>query len=175
VPSPETPASPLASVLADWRREIAAGDIADSLRFGPGLALYADPSLEVRGTWRSPAGRLLELDVTTSGTGTWIGLHVTLDAPDLTNTAWIGFACRSVAPEQATIRCCLRSGTDEGFTDCFFDRHILSDPEPRSHVDALHIPTTRAIPETAIWRELVLFLPRKSFRWHLHDLRPFLP
>ena len=141
-----------------------------------GLALRADPGLDLGGLCRSPAGRLLELEVTARGQGDWIALHVALDAPDLSAAAYVGFACRSAAPEQHMIRACLRSGaeTGDGFSDCFFDRHILAHPEPANHVDALHAATCRDLPETAPWRELVLFLPTRDFTWHLHDLRLFV-
>lgn len=167
--------SPLAPALADLSRDRSGeGNIENSVIFRPGIALHADPALGVSGTWRSPAGRLLELEAAISGPGQWIALHVALDAPDLSRHAWLGFTCRSAAANEVMVRPCLRSGTDGGFTDRFFDKHILADPEPRCHVDAIHLPTARTLPEAAPWRELVLFLPRESFRWHLHDLRPFL-
>ncbi|MDK3020807.1 hypothetical protein [Pseudodonghicola flavimaris] len=140
--------------------------------FAAGLQLHADPALQLSGQWRSPSGRLLELDLRMSGQGEWIGLHLTLDAPDLAAVGWIGFACRSAAPEELLIRPCLRSGTESGFTDTFFDKHLLSTPEPHNHMDALHPATRRELPETAPWRELILFLPRRDCRWHLQDLRP---
>lgn len=109
-----------------------------------------------------------------SGQGDWVGLHLPLEAPGVTAVGWIGFACRSAAPSEIMIRPCLRSGNEAGFTDTFFGKHLLTIPEPHDHVDALHPTTTRSIPETALWRELILFLPRQDFRWHLHDLRLFL-
>lgn len=169
------PDAPLAPALAALRQDRSdGGGIADFVKFRPGLALHADPALGAGGCWTSPVGRLLELEITTQGRGAWIGLHVALNAPDLGRTAWIGFACRSAAAGEVMIRPCLRSGSEDGFTDMFFDKHILADPEPRDHVDALYLPICRRIPATAPWRELVLFLPRQGCRWHLHDLRPFL-
>jgi hypothetical protein len=101
---------------------------------------------------------------------------VALGQPDLEGVAFLGFACRSVAREEVLVRACLRSGapeTEAGFSDYFFPRHLLSVPEPLSHVDALHLPTCLDVPEQAPWRELVLFLPIEGFVWHLHDLRLF--
>lgn len=165
---------PLGPALADQRRDRTEGLLAAHTEFRPGLALHTDPAMQVSGRWRSPPGRLLELDLRMTDSGAWIGLHVALDAPELSDCGWVGFACRCAAPTETMIRPCLRSGTPDGFTDCFFDKHILAVPEPRNHVDALHPATSRHIPETAPWRELVLFLPRQDFRWHLHDLRLFL-
>lgn len=161
-------------ILAAHRQDQGSGQIGADTKFLPGLILHADPALQISGQWRSPRGRLLELDVKTGGTGAWIGLHLALDAADLSGCGWLGFACRLAAPEEIMIQPCLRSGTPDGFTDCFFDKHILAVPELRNHLDALHPATNRHIPETAPWRELILFLPRQDFRLYLHDLRPFL-
>lgn len=150
------------------------GGIADNTEFLPGLSLHADPALHVSGQWCSPAGRLLELDLRMNGRGAWIGLHVALHTPDFADYGWLGFTYRGTAPQEVLIHPCLRSGTQSGFSDCFFDKHILATPETGNHVDALHLPTRHEIPETAPWRELVLFLPRQDFQWQLHDLRLFL-
>lgn len=160
--------------LCKLRGDTPDGEITDTIRFHPGVFLRADPALKVGGRFRSPAGRLLELDVTTSGNGHWIGLHIAFPAQDISDFAFMGFSCRHAAPEQQMIRPCLRSGTETGFSDCFFNKHILAVPEPLNHVDALHLETSRTIPQTAPWRELILFLPQQDFRWHLHDLRLFL-
>jgi hypothetical protein len=168
-----SPVSP-APAIAEMRAHLCNGVITDTVQFLPGLALHANPALNVGGVYRSPSGRLLELDVTTSGTGGWIALHASLEILALTDYRYIGLVCLCAAPKEQMIRACLRSGTDEGFVDCFFDKHILAGPEPRNHVDVLHTDTRRTLPEWAPWRELVLFLPTQNFRWDLHDLRPFV-
>ena len=172
-PPPLAPV-PLAPGLDLMRHSRDSGDISDTLQLQPGLSLHADPALGIGGRYRSPAGRLLELDVTTTGTDGQITLHISLEAANLTTFAYIGLACRCAALKELAVRACLRSGTDDGFVDCPFDKHILALPAPLNHVDARHIQTHRALPETAPWRELVLFLPSQSFRWDLHDLRLFL-
>ncbi|SFU21338.1 hypothetical protein [Sedimentitalea nanhaiensis] len=164
----------MSPALAALRDDLIVGEITDRTEFAPGLALLADPALGARGSWRSPAGRLLELDIATAGRGDWIALHLTLDLPDLTPLTYFGFACTGVAPQAHVIHPCLRSGGPEGgFSDAFFDRHILTRTDPVAHVDALHLPTRRRVPPLAPWRELVLFLPTVSLCWHLHDLRVF--
>ncbi|MBK0329311.1 hypothetical protein I5535_18710 [Rhodobacteraceae bacterium F11138] len=166
--------APFGVDLAPLRDSREQGDITDRVTFQPGLALLADPALGIRGSWRSPAGRLLELEIATAGHGDWMALHLTLDPPDLTALTYLGFACTGVAPAPHVIRPCLRSGEpDGGFVDTFFDRHILTRTDPVAHVDALHLQTRRRVPQTAPWRELVLFLPTASLCWHLHDLRVF--
>lgn len=164
----------LAPGLARLRDSRADGPLAATeTAFVPGIALHADPGLALAGRFRSPAGRLLELEATPGGTG-WIGLHVALDTASLPETGWLGLACQSAAAARIVVRPCLRSGTGTGFADTFFPRHILAEPEAQSHVDALPLATTPDLPADAPWRELVLFLPGAPFTWHLHDLRIFL-
>lgn len=149
--------------------------------FAPGLSLRSDPALELGGRWQSPAGRLLELDLTPAGRGGWLGLHLRLkggptDDPQ-GGAAWIGFACRSAAPEELMLRAALRTGGGadgaDGFTDHFLARHVLAGSEPRDHLDALYLPACPGWPARAPWCELVLFLPPRALVWHLHDLRVF--
>jgi len=103
-----------------------------------------------------------------------MALHLRLATTDLSGLDWLGITCRSAARGHAMVRPCLRSGLAKGFTDSFFDRHLLSAETPRNFTDALHVPTRRDIPEQAPWRELVLFLPEAGCVWHLHDLRIFM-
>lgn len=161
---------PVAPALAVLRAGREAGEVTHGVAPVPGIALQADPALALAGHYQSPAGRLLELEVQVSGQGSWLALHVALSAPDLSGASWLTLTSRSAAGQATMIRPCLRSGLSEGFVDCFFDKHILATRVPQSHVDGIHLPTTRSIPDRAPWRELVLFLPRESFRWHLHDL-----
>lgn len=153
-----------------------AGPLSNEVHFQAGLTLRADPSLGVSGNFRSPSGRLLELTTRTTGTGDWLALHCALHIEDLARGSWLGFFCRSAAPKPLMIRVGIRSGhPGGGFSDCFFDKHILSDPELRNHVDVIHLETTLSLPRTSPWRELVLFLPTQpKLRWDLHDLQPFL-
>lgn len=156
------------------RASTAMGEIAlDQSLIAPGLTLHCDPAAALSGHWASPAGRLVELTVTPQHAGTWLALHVALDPGALAGATWIGFTCRSAAPQQIVLRPCLRSGGTDGFTDCFFPRHILSLPEVLSHADAIHLPSTPEVPPNAPWRELLLFLPCADTAWHLHDLRLF--
>lgn len=149
------------------------GELAPGVALADGIALHADPALELSGTFRAPAGRLVELEARVRGRGAYLALHLALGRADLDGCAWIGFACASAARDTLMIRAALRSTEGAGFTDAFFARHILATPEPASHVDALYLPALRTVPEAADGRELVLFLPRADFTWHLHDLRLF--
>lgn len=159
--------------LPAFTQAISDGRLTDSVEFCPGFFLHAAPGLGVGGTWRSPPDRVLELEITAQESGDWMALHLRLEGVENLGGAWIGFACRHAAPEQQMIRPALRSGTQSGFSDCFFDKHILTTPQPRNHLDAINMATNRTIPERAPWRELVLFLPPRTLCWHLHDLRLF--
>jgi hypothetical protein len=151
------------------------GALATNVSFLPGLKLNADPALEVAGSYRSPAGRLLELDLTTGpGLGGWVGLHLDLPAKDLRQAGVLGFGARFAAPEIMVARVCLRSGTKSGFEDCFFDKHMLLRPEEASHIDALSIHHRADLPVQAPWRELIIFMPTRAFQASLIDLRVFI-
>ncbi|MEX5565652.1 hypothetical protein SM764_19730 [Pseudophaeobacter sp. 1A16562] len=169
------PAENLNYSLAIWRDGQTSGNLSEQTEIQPGIALHPDPELKLQGHWSSPAGRLLELDVSTSGEGNWFGLHMELGGIDLSHAGIIGIACRSAAPTIEVVRVCIRSGRSEGgFDDCFFTKRILAHPEASSHLDALPIGQQLDLPPQAPWRELILFLPLHSFRLHLHDLRLFI-
>lgn len=151
------------------------GEIQAQTEIQPGLALHADPALQASGSWRSPAGRLFELEVTTGGEGGWFGLHMRLGGISLSQAGLIGIACRGTSPTIEAVRVCIRSGRPEGgFDDCFFPKRILTHPDASSHLDALQISQQPELPPEAPWRELILFLPLHSFRLDLHDLRLFI-
>lgn len=151
------------------------GTLETDVSFLPGLKLNADPALELSGSYHSPAGRLLEFDAKTGpNPGGWIGLHLDVPASDLGHAGVIGFAARFAAPEIMVARVCLRSGTENGFEDCFFDKHLLLRAEEASHVDALSVNHSAALPVYAPWRELVVFLPNRAFQLSLIDLRVFI-
>ncbi|WP_291730908.1 hypothetical protein [Leisingera sp. F5] len=169
------PEANLNYALQILRDSQASGDIAEHSEIQPGITLHADPALKARGQWRSPAGRLLELEVTAGSEGSWFGLHMDLGGISMSQAGLLGIACRSTAPSIEAIRACIRSGRSEGgFDDCFFTKRILAHPEASSHLDALQISLQPDLPPEAPWRELILFLPAHSFRLDLHDLRLFI-
>jgi hypothetical protein len=159
--------------LETLRAGISAGPLDNTVHFAPGIKLFADPSDALIGTWTSPAQRLLEIRTDEDFSGDWLGLHIALDLAPLRDVTFLGFACRTAAATETLVRVCIRSGLEDGFSDQFFSRHILSLPEPLTHTDALYVPATPGLPDAAPWRELVLFLPREQLDWHLHDLRIF--
>lgn len=160
------------AVLREATRE---GSLASDVDFLPGLALHADPALELSGSFTSPKGRILEFDARTGpNPGNWLGLHLALPASDLRQIGVVGFVARLSAPEIMVMRACLRSGTPDGFVDCFFEKHLMVRPEEASHLDALPVQYRDQIPMQAPWRELIFFLPTHDFRLSLIDLRLFI-
>lgn len=161
--------------LTVMRNETREGSLTSDIDFLPGLALHADPVLELSGRYRSPEGRILELEAKTGpAPGHWLALHLRVPAQDIRNNGVFGFIARSSAPEILVARACLRSGVEGGFVDCFFDKHILIRPEETLHMDVLSLPYHEQVPTRAPWRELILFLPTQDFKLSLADLRVFL-
>jgi hypothetical protein len=155
---------------------LAGGDIAGAAPV-PGVQFHADPQARIAGRWTSPRARLLEVDTTVDTPGDWFALHIDLPLADLSGVAFLGFVARTAAARAMVTRACLRSGLPEGgFTDTFFDRHILSQPGEGDHVDLLAPDRRPDLPQSAPWREFILFLPPvQDIRWALHDLRLFVP
>lgn len=161
------------AAISALRNDRHSGHLGNDVIFAPGIKLHADPALNIVGKYTSPEGRLLEFDFLITGSGNWIGLHVALPPLRLEELGILGFFAHVAAPESIVVNACLRSGTPTGFVDCFFDKHVLCHSKARAHFDAL-IPNGRdSLPNTAPWRELVLFLPTKSFQLSLLDLRFF--
>ncbi|MEP1328062.1 hypothetical protein [Pseudophaeobacter sp.] len=142
--------------------------------FAPGFFLNSDPKLDVSGSYSSIPGRLLQLEVQPQARGDWLALHLVLPPLALQDLTYIGFAARLSAPTRLMLRACLRSGLPEGgFSDCFFDRHILPTAQPHSHLDMLYLDACSTVPLDAPWRELILFLPCQAFALNLMHLHPF--
>ncbi len=157
------------------RGETREGKLKSRLQILPGIELHAAKALKISGTWRSPPGHLLELDIQTKDAPDgWIGLHLALPVSDLAGAGVAGFAARVTSPQIAPLRVCLRSGIGDGFADCFFDKHVLAHPEESTHVDALAVHQRSNLPLQAPWRELVFFLPEQGGRFALIDLRVFV-
>ena len=150
------------------------GALSEQVVLLPGLVFEADPKLGIGGTYSSPENRLIEIDAKMAAAGDFTVLHINLSAKDISGQGVVGFALQGTAPEYVSIAACLRSGTDDGFVDCFFDKHILLQPDPSVHVDAMSLQHRVGIPTTAPWRQIVFFLPTEDFRLSIHDLRLFL-
>lgn len=164
----------LNNALGVLRDGVVGGALTDRVELMPGIYLAADPALKIAGAHHSPEGRILEIAAEMQGEGNWMALHMALPARDLAPYGFVGFAARIEAPETQVIQPCLRSGVEGGFVDCFFDKHILALPQPRSHLDALTAHHRDNLPAQAPWRELIFFLPTRSYRLSILDLRIFV-
>ncbi|WP_432257129.1 hypothetical protein [Limimaricola sp. AA108-03] len=171
----ETPPAALAQQsLERLRASTASGEIVPEAEIVPGVRFVPDPDAGMRGRFSSPAGRLLELEITHERPARWCGLHIKLGIEDLFGLGVVGLAARFGAPHALAVAPCLRSGTGTGFSDCFFQKQVAALPRPLMHLDALETDGRHeTLPSTAPWREIVLFLPTNSFRLDLHDLRIF--
>jgi len=156
------------------RREHRTGALGQDVTILPGLELHADPELNLTGTWTSAENEVLEFDAAVQGLGGWVGLHLSVPAQSLAPNAIVGFAARIRAPEIFVARACLRSGREGGFTDCFFDKHLLFSPDEANHVDVLQVAQRDTVPEKALLRDLILFLPTENFRMSFVDWRVFV-
>lgn len=143
----------------------------------PGLRFRLDPEAGFEGVWHSPRGRLVSLQARPERPGRWLGLHLELGPLPLENVQFLGVVARLAAPRPAAIRMALRSGREDGgFSDQFFQRHLLAQPGEADHLDMISPDRMPDIPATAPWRELVLFFPpTEHLEVSLHDLRIFAP
>ncbi len=108
------------------------------------------------------------------GHGTWVGLHLSLGQLELNQQHYAALALRTTARDDGILTACLRAGQEDGtFSDSFFRRHVLLTPAPMDHMDTLHLPSCPQLPLAAQWHELVLFLPTRSCKLDLQDMRLF--
>ncbi|CUJ17039.1 hypothetical protein [Cognatishimia activa] len=160
--------------LAMLRERTQEGDLSDHVKIAKDIYLNADPNLGLGGRFQSTIGDIVTIDAQTPSNGYWIGLHIKLSSRDFGDAGVIGFASRGHAPEYTIVNPCIRSGTTDGFVDCFFDKHMLLHADSARYVDAVSIEDRDELPAKAPWRELILFLPTKDFQLTLTDLRVFV-
>lgn len=135
-----------------------AGTLDDPLPVA-GLRLMADPAAVMTVHWSSPRARLLEVSGTVTTPGQWFALRLTLDLPDLTGLAGLGFWLRGAADPALVMQAALRSGTQDGHVDCIFERDILCHAASGDHTALMLTDRTPDLPLRAPWREFLLLLP----------------
>lgn len=141
----------------------------------PGIFLNADPKLELTGFYSSRSGHFLDLCSAPSGEGAWLGLHIALRLPPITDVTYIGFASRIASDTPLMMRACLRSGIEGGnFRDSFFEKHILTDRSAQNYLDALYLDSVPDLPLTSPWHELVVFLPCDAFEMTIMNMHIFV-
>jgi len=141
----------------------------------PGVQFSFDPNASFKGSLQDAEDAVLSFKVEQIEGSGWFALHVSLGGIDLTPYDVIGFVCKSDAPSALAIKACLRSGSEAGFSDCFFDKHIVAYGKTSTHLDAIDISQRPDLPQQADWRDFVLFFPHdKPLQVTLRDLRFFI-
>ncbi len=166
-----TPDSHLAQTLAALRGLEFAGQAGDQQHLVPGVFFSLDPQAKNTVDVVSRPGELLDIRLTVERPGRWLSLNLGVGPADLTGCKIVGFACKCDAKVATTFRICLRSGHAGGHHDAFFPKIISADPQTALHLDILDISTQTGIPETAPWRELVIFFQCESHEISLRDFR----
>ncbi|MEL6583952.1 MAG: hypothetical protein AAFQ36_08975 [Pseudomonadota bacterium] len=147
--------------------------ITDGEHFSPGVWMLFDPEGSQTAKVESSEHGPVTLSVETQKPGGWMGLHIALGGLDLSNVGSFGLVFRSRAPKAMSIQPCLRSGTDDGFSDAFFSKAIVAHKASGTHLDCLELATAPRVPAQAPWRDLVFFFQPGSFSLELHSLKIF--
>lgn len=162
-----------ADFLVRFHSDFSSGSLGNHAELsGKALFLNASPEIEVSGNWRSPVGRFLELECTVEGKGDWLGLHLSLDPANIDTYNYLLLMLRIDGSNCSLMRVCLRSVfLDGSFRDIFFDKHLFPNVRPSTHLDALYLDAYPTLPDNCAFRELVIFLPVKSFKFHIHHMK----
>ena len=148
--------------------------LGDELELAKGAFFSIDPQGRLKGYCSCGGKTLLSLEYAVQSPTNWIALHLSVGGVDFFDAAILGIVCKSRSPEAVTLRACLRSQTSSGYTDAFLPKTIVAYSEISSHLDFLHLPARKDVPENADWRELVIFFPTKATAIDLIDLRVFI-
>jgi len=141
----------------------------------PGVRFSFDPAARFKGQLQNHPDSLLSFKIDKIEGSDWFALHISLGDIDLSAYDVIGFVCKSDAPNAMIYRACLRSGSEAGFSDCFFDKHIVAHSETSTHLDVIDIAQKSTLPKQAEWRDFILFLPAdRPLALNLRDLRFFI-
>lgn len=141
----------------------------------PGISFSFDPDAELSGRLKAADGAVLSFAIEEIKNSGWLALHISMGGFDLASYGVIGFVCKTQAPNAIALRACIRSGTEAGFVDCFFDKHLVGYSEPSTHLDAMDVSIQKTLPAQAPWRDFVLFLPPdRPTDLTLLDLRFFI-
>lgn len=137
-----------------------------------GAAIDVDPETVASGRLDAGPDDLFSLSLETAGAPPrWISLVLRIGEADLSRAGAVCLVARGRAPRAVTIRPCLRSHSDGGFTDAFFAKRIVAFDAPSTHVDALDLAGTGDVPRARCRRELLFFFDAPRFELTLLDLR----
>ena len=140
------------------------GELKHQNEFAPGVKLLVSPELAISGEWQSKEAELLSMEAEISGEGGWVALHITLPFESTLPYGVCGVVARTKAPQDLVANVCLRSGKEEGFEDQFFEKQMYFTPDESTHLDVIDLHRSQFVPKSSPWRELIIFLPSKSFQ-----------
>lgn len=162
-------------ILRVLQAENPTGDIVCDTPITPGVLFSFDPAGTLKGSLLEDADAILSFRIESLKDSHWLALHVSLGGFDLDGFGVIGFICKSDAPSAVAMKTCIRSGTEAGFVDCFFDKQVVSYSQTSTHLDAMDVEGRKNLPAQAPWRDFVLFLPPdRPVEATLRDLRFFI-
>ena len=122
----------------------------------------------------STEGEAFTLDFSVAHPGEWLSLNLSLGGFSLAERSIIGFVCNVSSPRPLTLRPCIRSGSESGFLDCFFDKHVIAYEQKSTHVDILEVGRPHSLPAEAQWRDLLFFMKPETLTVTFHDLKIFI-
>lgn len=150
------------------------GDISPRVDLVPDVFITFDHEGEIEGAFSSPEGSLLSMSYRVIKPPRWVALHFAMGDVDFSGHSVLGIVARSEAPVATMFRMCVRSGTEDGFSDCFFSKHVVSFSEVSTHIDLLRFGQDgKSIPSRAPWRELILFFKIADQKLTVNDLKIF--
>ncbi|MBI1171864.1 hypothetical protein GC209_10710 [bacterium] len=160
--------------LGTLRAHTTSGKVISGKHIVPGVFFSIDSKSSDSVDIDSKPGDMMSIRVTSSGTGRWLTLHLSLGAVDFSETSVVGFMLRSQSDSTSTLRACVRSGIEGGHVDALFAKTIVSFPKSAVHLDMLELELNPDVPTKARWRELVFFLRRENAEILIKDLRVFV-
>ena len=117
---------------------------------------------------------LLQMRLEPSQPGLWCTLNIDLGNQEPGDTALLGVAVRSRAPQSTTARVAVRSFMPGGgHTDTFFSDYLVSSAEECTHRNVLWLARQPELLAKADWRTLMVFLDPGGFDIQVLDMRRF--
>jgi len=161
--------------LQSLRKGGVTGAISSGERIAPGVWIDMDIEQGAAETYVETGGTaLLKARLKPSAPGRWCTLNIDLGDQVPGDTALLGIAVRSRAPQSTTARVAVRSFMPGGgHTDSYFPDYLVSFAEESTHCDVLWLAHQPELQAQANWRTLMIFLDPAGFDIQFPDIRLF--